>query len=212
LCVRRQLNGYGYKLKKELERTWWMLGLNAFFFIAGIFGGALSASSLSEGIQSQSAQAVDQTVTVLRQFVPAGRQVMTASMGRHLLGFALIWLSGAFVFLYPLSAAVLSATGFLSGFTVAYLVQVYGAKGFLYSAVGILPQALFLVPFYLIIATRALDHSIVRLRDMRYRVPSPQQWESWWRYSLRMVLMLIWMLIGCLLHAGISPWLIQIFS
>ena len=208
----RRLDGYGYKLKKELERTWWMLGLNAFFFIAGIFGGALSASSLSGGRQSQSAQAVDQTVTVLRQFVPAGRQVMTASMGRHLLGFALIWISGALVFLYPLSAAVLSATGFLTGFTVAYLVQVYGAKGFLYSAVGILPQALFLVPFYLIIATRALDHSIVRLRDMRYRVPAPQQWESWWKYSLRMILMLIWMLAGCLLHAALSPWLVRIFS
>ena len=210
--MRRHLDGYGYTLKKELERTWWMLGLSAFFFIAGIFGGALSASSLSEGVQSQSAQAVDQTVTVLRQFVPAGKQVMTASMGRHLLGFGLIWVSGAFVFLYPLSAAVLSATGFLSGFTVAYLVQVYGAKGFLYSAVGILPQSLFLVPFYLIIATRALDHSIVRLRDMRYRAPSRQQWDAWWKYSLRMVLMLVWMLIGCLLHAGLSPWLVRIFS
>jgi stage II sporulation protein M len=210
--VRRRLDGYGYQLKKELERTWWMLGLNTFFFIAGIFGGALSASSLSEGAQSQSAQAVAQTVDVLRQFVPAGKRVMTASMGRHLIGFALIWVSGAFVFLYPLSAAVLSATGFLTGFTVAYLVQMYGARGFLYSAVGILPQSLLLVPFYMVISTRALEHSIVRLRDIRYRVPAPQQWEAWWKYSLRMVLMLVWMLAGCLLHAVVSPWLVKILS
>lgn len=210
--MRRRVEKYSYNLKKELERTWWMLGLNVFFFIAGLVGGAMSASSLSEGIQRQSAQAVDQTVTVLRQFVPEGKRVMTASMGRHLLGFALIWLSGALVFLYPLSAAVLSATGFLTGFTVAYLVQVYGAKGFLYSAVGILPQSLFLVPFYLIIATRALEYAIERLRDRKYHLASRQRWESWWRYSLKMVLMLIWMLAGCLLHAALSPWLVQIFT
>lgn len=210
--VRRHAEGYGYRLKKELERTWWMVVLNIFFFIAGIIGGAMSASSLSEGLQRESSDAMDRTVTVLRQFVPEGRRVMTASMGRHLIGFVLIWLSGALVFLYPLSAAVLSATGFLTGFTVAYMIQVYGARGFLYSAVGILPQALFLVPFYLIIATRALDHGVERLKDSRYHVPGRARWDSWLQYSLKMVLMLTWMLAGCLIHAALSPWLVSIFS
>lgn len=210
--MRRRLEGYGYTLDRELKRTWWMVALNVFFLMAGLIGGAFSASSLSEGVQSQSARAVDQTVTVLRQFVPEGRRVITASMGRHLLGFGVIWISGALVFLYPLSAAVLSATGFLTGFTVAYLIQVYGAKGFLYSAVGILPQSLFLVPFYLIIATRALDHSIGRFRDARYHIPGKAQWDSWWKYSLKMVLALTLMLAGCFTHAALSPWLVRIFS
>jgi len=78
----------------------------------------------------------------------------------------LIWLLGISMIGLPLILILLFLKGMVIGFTIGFLVQQMGFKGFLLSFAGVLPQNLIIVPTFIAAAVLSVAFSLQMIRKL----------------------------------------------
>ncbi|HHV39282.1 MAG TPA: stage II sporulation protein M [Tepidimicrobium sp.] len=118
----------------------------------------------------------------------------------------LIWVTGMVVIgLFTIPATILFR-GFAMGFTVGFLVNEYGVKGFLFSILGILPHNLLIVPSIISIAAIGLTLSTKKFRRRDINIKNNRSAQfNFINYSILVLFFSIFILIGCLIEAYVSP-------
>ncbi len=96
--------------------------------------------------------------------------------------------------------------GFTGGFTLFFLLRLYGFRAVLFALLGILPHALLLLPAYFVALSASLYHAVTLLKEPK----EPK--HRLFRLSLCLVGALSLTLASSLLQAYIEPALIRLIA
>ena len=124
----------------------------------------------------------------------------------------LIWLTGIIVIGVPIIPIIVLFRGFALGFTVGFLVNEYGIKGFLFSILGILPHNLFIIPGIISIASTGMAFSINSVKNRKLKVRNNNLYFNIINYSVLILVFCIFIVAGCLVEAYISPIFLRLLS
>jgi stage II sporulation protein M len=130
-------------------------------FMMGIIFGAIVVNSLTVS------QKTDLYLYISRFFgqvadgeLSSSNEVFIQSYLHHIKYVGLMWLLGISIIGLPVILVLLFLKGIVVGFTVGFLVNQLGWKGFLLSFVSVLPQNLIIIPAFIIIGTIAVSFSL----------------------------------------------------
>lgn len=134
-------------------------------FLMGVIFGAILVNSLSFTQKEDLFYYLSQFFGQVSENNMASSQDMFVQSAAHNIKYiALIWILGISVIGLPVILILLFLKGVVVGFTVGFLVNQMGWSGFLLSFVSILPQNIFIVPVFIVIAAMAVSLSIKMTR------------------------------------------------
>ncbi|NLJ77800.1 MAG: stage II sporulation protein M [Tissierellia bacterium] len=116
-----------------------------------------------------------------------------------------IWITGTIVIGLVVIPIIILFRGFAMGFTVGFLVNEYGIKGLFFCILGIFPHNLLIIPSIISIASMGMALSIKKFRRKDLRIGSKTFQSNAINYSISVLFFSIFVLIGCLVEAYISP-------
>ncbi|QQY80631.1 stage II sporulation protein M [Keratinibaculum paraultunense] len=116
----------------------------------------------------------------------------------------LIYITGFIVIGIPIISMVVLFRGFALGFTVGFLVNEYGFKGFIFSILGILPQNLIIIPVLLAISSIGIVFSMKSIKNRKFRCTNNNVNLSVTNYSILVLCFSIIVIGGCFVEAYIS--------
>ncbi|MBP3038983.1 stage II sporulation protein M [Bacillaceae bacterium Marseille-Q3522] len=117
----------------------------------------------------------------------------------------LMWILGISVIGLPLILILLFLKGMVVGFTVGFLVNQMGWKGFLLSSMSILPQNFIIIPIYLMTAALAITISLKMIRRQFLKKVREPILPLFKRYFLYFVAALLLLLAAAGIEAYVSP-------
>lgn len=127
-------------LKNRGMKTYFIIG--AAIFIVGMFLGSFYAAGLEGNAYSEVAE-------YLKTFFSKGfgekAEVFKKSLWLNFRVFFVIFMAGFFKLTIPVTIATVGFQGFISGFTTASFVKVFGIKGLLLGLSGILATVTFIL-------------------------------------------------------------------
>ena len=120
----------------------------------------------------------------------------------------LLWVLGLSVIGLPIILILLFLKGIVIGFTVGFLVNQMGLKGFLLSFVSVLPQNLILVPAFIMIGTASISFSLRMIRmQLRKSEPFLPMITS---YAFLMAGVVLLIICSSAIEAYVSPVLMKL--
>lgn len=124
----------------------------------------------------------------------------------------LIWITGIVIIGFIVIPMVILFRGFAMGFTVGFLINEYGFKGFLFSILGILPHNLLIIPSIISIASIGMAMSISNFKKKGLNIRGKSLYFNIIDYSVLILFFSIFILTGCLIEAYISPIFLRLLS
>lgn len=181
------------------------------FFFLGVFGGTYTVKGMTEAQSMELLNYLDLFLKGLGEWnVSPGAAAQHATLN-NLKIMLYVWLLGLTVIGIPLVLLLVSARGFVLGFTVGFLVQEKGGQGILIALVAILPPSILNIPTLIVGAVLAITFSwwLVKGRG-RYETTSlPKQFAA---YCSIMVLVAIISALAGFVEAYVSPTLLKLIS
>lgn len=98
--------------------------------------------------------------------VASSADMFQQSFYHNLKYLGLMWILGISIIGLPIILVMLFIKGMVVGFTVGFLVNQLGLKGFLLSFVTVLPQNVLLIPAFIIMCTVAITFSLKIIRQL----------------------------------------------
>lgn len=134
-------------LKKHTEENVLKYILVTAFFAAGLAAGiAVSVTGGERDSLAETVRAVCETISAEGVDAP---KIFRISLFKSFRNCLAIFAGGLSLWLFPLTAFCLFATGFSCGYTAAFLSANFGGEGLLLSAVSLLTTFAFAVPIYI---------------------------------------------------------------
>ncbi len=195
---------------KEEIREYLQENMGIYIFIVTLFGaGVLIGALLVRGLEGSQHEALLQYFNqfindCLESQAPEGRTILGQSVKINFQYLFLIWLSGLFMFGFPVAMFLIGWRGFSMGFAVGFLVRRSALWGVLFALGSILPHSLLIIPVLIIIAVTGFSFSWFKFRGYLERKPYPAG-KRLFPYTAITVLLGVLMMAGCLVEAYISP-------
>lgn len=123
-----------------------------------------------------------------------------------------IWFSCMIYIGIIITPAIMLFRGFALGFSVGFFVNEYGAKGFLFSVLGIFPQNLFIIPGMISIASIGIAFSVSNFKRKKLRVKNSSALSLVIDYSILILLFSVIVFLGCLIEAYIAPIFLRLLT
>jgi len=185
------------------------------FFIIGISAGAFTVKSLSDSHKQELISYMRGFFNVLNNNSVDGFSVLKQSLANNLQISALIWILGITVVGIPLILLLITARGFIIGFTVGFLADQLGIKGTLFSIVTILPQNIIIIPGILVVAVIGIGFSTMIIKNKfgkSYNSHNDSAVKQFILYSTIILFICGIISIGCVLEAYVTPVFMRLLS
>ncbi|MFB5661564.1 stage II sporulation protein M [Alteribacillus sp. HJP-4] len=149
---------------KEQQSLYWFTFV---LLMMGVFFGAVLVNSLPLGIKNDLHRYVQQFLTQFEKgsFVTSA-QIFKQSLSHHAGYIGLMWVLGLSVAGVPFILILLFLKGVVSGFTIGFLVQQMGSKGFFLAVASILPQNIVVIPCYMIMSAVSIGISLSIIKHL----------------------------------------------
>lgn len=177
--------------------------LTVFCIMSGTVIGSLSAASIS-------GERFDALSGYMNNFLSAygiqsanRSEIFLFSLYANIKILLFMWVSGLWIGFIPIGLLQLGIKGYKLGFTVAFLIQLYGGKGIMLILVSLLSQVLFLIPALMFFAVFNLKFA-VELRRIRLRGNLPDK-DVYFKNFLALLFVLIILVLCSLIDAFIVP-------
>ncbi|OKO90507.1 stage II sporulation protein M [Geobacillus proteiniphilus] len=122
---------------------------------------------------------------------------------------ALMWVLGISVIGLPIILVLLFFKGVVVGFTVGFLVNQMGWRGFLLSFVSIMPQNLVAIPLMIVMGVISISFSLHMVRNQFMKRPHGSMFPMVMRYAAAMVAVALGLLLSSAVEAYLSPALMK---
>ena len=205
---------------KRTQRTRWTgrgngffflcLGVLAVFFLAGVFGGQVSAGKTPDGVNTELSQYLADYCSLDMDEAASGRVFLSALLiyfRYPILAFLLGFAAPAAVFL-PLVSAVF---GFFLSFSACCFFQAFGNLGLPVALAVFGLRTLVTLPCFLVLAAPALQKAAAglwgRLTGQGKRLLKQRQNPEWW---LGVCIIAAILLAGALAEVFVSPVLLKL--
>jgi len=182
------------------------------FFVVGISSGAFTVKALSDQHKGELISYMQNFFQVLNQSTFDAFSVLKQSLVNNLQTGILTWILGVTIIGIPLILLIIVIRGFIIGFTVGFLIEQMGIKGFLFCVFAILPQNLFIIPGIIIIAVIAVSFSVMLIKsklNKNYQVDMVRQFVL---YSTIVAAVFLVILLGSFIEAYITPIFMRFIS
>ncbi|SFE32099.1 stage II sporulation protein M [Alteribacillus iranensis] len=133
----------------------------------GVIFGAVLVNSLSLPLKNDLYGYVEQFLVHFETGTDiTSREIFLQSISHHTTYIGLMWVLGLSVAGVPFILILLFLKGVISGFTIGFLVQQMGSKGFFLAFTSVLPQNLIIVPAYIIMAVISISISLSIIKHL----------------------------------------------
>ncbi|KJE26701.1 stage II sporulation protein M [Geobacillus kaustophilus] len=122
---------------------------------------------------------------------------------------ALMWVLGISVIGLPIILVLLFFKGVVVGFTVGFLVNQMGWRGFLLSFVSIMPQNLVALPLMIVMGVISISFSLHMVRNQFMKRPHGSMFPMVMRYAAAMAAVALGLLLSSAVEAYLSPALMK---
>ncbi|WP_409301506.1 stage II sporulation protein M [Peribacillus sp. SCS-155] len=179
-------------------------------FLMGVVFGAILVNSLSYTQKEDLFYYLSRFFGQVSQGkIASDHEMFTQSLSHNLKYISFIWILGISIVGLPIILILLFLKGMVVGFTVGFLVNQMGWNGFLLSFVSVLPQNIFIVPVFIIIAAFAVSLSVKMIRRLFLRQVREPLKPSIYRYILTLGLSILFLAAAGAIEAYISPSLMK---
>ncbi len=200
------------QIREYLRENMGMYIFMIILFSAGVLAGAFQVRGLGDNQHTVLQQYFDQFVSgCLESQAPEGRLILGQSVKINFQYLFLIWLSGLFMFGFPVAAILIGWRGFSVGFAVGFLVERSALGGVLFALGSILPHSLLIVPALIVIAVTGFSFSWLRFKSRLEKTPYPTG-NRLLPYTVFNIFIGMFMMAGCLVEAYISPVFIKLLA
>lgn len=127
--------------------------------------------------------------------------IFRESLWQHFVTAFFIWFFGLFIWGSPFILTTIGIRGFSFGFTIGFMIENYRIGGFLFSLVCILPQSIVYVPCY-------ISMGII---SMLFSLKKDHGHNKIGKYTAKIAIVFIVLLIGVLIETFASPFLFPLF-
>lgn len=127
----------------------------------------------------------------------------------HLTYIGLIWLLGISIIGLPIILVLLFLKGVVVGFTVGFLVDQMGVKGFLLSFVAVLPQNIIVIPVYIAVSAISISFCVQLIRQLFVKKRADSILPQLFRYSLAFIVVGIFLIVASFIEGYASPYLMK---
>lgn len=178
----------------------------------GISSGAITIKVLNTGQKNELINFLDSFFKVLNENSISSFSLLKQSLMNNLQTVILIWILGIIVVGIPVIMGVLILRGFVIGFTVGFLIEGFGLKGFLFALFAVMPQNIFIIPCLIIISVIATKFSVVIIKNKLRKAPSYNFSNKVSKYSVSIFMISLLILLGSLVEAYITPFFMRLIS
>ncbi len=198
-------------IEKQLKDNIASYSLVLVFFIAGIAAGAFTVDALSLAQKEELIAYFQNFFSILDKEPVQSAFVFKQSLLNNSQFVFFIWLLGITVIGVPLILMVVAIKGFIIGFSVSFLVEGMGFKGFLFALAAVLPQNLFIVPGILFAGVLGISFSVSMFRRRKAQLKKKFT-NGLAVYSFNVLISLTLLFIGSLVEGYVTPIFIKLFS
>lgn len=189
---------------EHIRSRWLAYLLAVLVFVVGTIGGAVTVKAVSFH-QKQDLISYLNTYfesMMVGKLEPASWQSVAWANIQTVL---LLWLCGLVVFGVPGILVVLFARGFIVGFSVGFLVDELGLKGFLFALASVIPHNLVAVPALVGLGALGISFSLSVIFSNRRRIIARRGTSPAVQYSLNALVYAVLMLVASLIEVYITP-------
>ena len=180
--------------------------------MVGISSGAFTVKALSDQHKGELIRYMQSFFQVLNQKSFNEFSVLKQSLVNNLQTGILTWILGVTIIGIPLILLIIVIRGFIIGFTVGFLIEQMGLKGFLFSIFAILPQNLFILPGIIVIAVIAISFSVMIIKNKLNKNYQVDMVKQFMLYSTIITMVFLVILMGSIVEAYITPIFMRFIS
>lgn len=192
-----------------------LYGIVIFVFLIGITSGAFTVNAISPNQIGGLAEYIENFInsTGSGTDIDVDKVAILLEGLRQYCGFAfIVWFLGLSYVGIPMIVIAFGLKGFLLGFTTGFIVSSYGARGFLFILMCILPQNLIYIPCITIIVIIALENAMSSYKQRKSPVSRQYRNKNFTSYTIKILMVTIVLMIGILYETFIAPLFLNIFS
>jgi stage II sporulation protein M len=182
------------------------------FFAIGISIGAFTVKALDDVQKQALIKYLQGFFQILTSKKVDSLVVLKQSAKNNLQTVFVLWILGITVIGIPITLLIIGIRGFIIGFTVGFLLDGLGIKGFFFTILAILPQNLIIIPCIIGISVISVNFSVMLIKDRLAKRWTRNYWEKFFSYSLFIVVVLGISVCGSLIEAYITPIFIKLLS
>lgn len=189
---------------KHIKENFIIYFLLIVVLMIGISAGAITIHVLSDEQNENLINFLDSFFNVLSEEKIENFTLLKHSFINNLQTAILIWILGITVIGLPITVIVVAIRGFILGFTVGFLINELGFKGFAFSIFALLPQNIFIIPGIIALSVLSITFSI-KVITHKSRYGNFNFLTELTKYSISTVTLSILIIIGIFVEAYITP-------
>lgn len=175
------------------------------FFTIGIVAGAYTVKALPSLQKVDLMEYLEGFFQILKNQEINNHQLFMQSLLNSVKIFVPILLLGLTIIGTPFILLLLGFRGFILGFTLGFIIDELALKGVLFIILSILPHNLFYIPGLIGIGVIAVSFSTYLFKNKINRQVIYNKKGQIWTYSCIMFIILIFLLLGSIIEAYITP-------
>jgi stage II sporulation protein M len=180
--------------------------------MVGISSGAFTTKALSQAENKELIKYLQNFFRIVDTKVIDQFSILKQALINNLQTGVLIWILGVTIIGIPLILLLVAVRGFIIGFTVGFFIQQMGVKGLIFSILSLLPQNIIIIPGVIIVAVLGISFSIMLIRNKVKKTRYDNVLNQFFVYSTVIAIVHIFIAVGCLVEAYISPLFIKYMS
>lgn len=177
----------------------------------GISAGAITINMLNREQTQSLISFLDSFFKILDQEKIDNINIMKHSFSNNFQTVVSIWVLGITVIGLPLIFVIIVLRGFIVGFTVGFLINELGFKGFSFSMLSILPQNIFIIPGIIALAVLSINFSLKIVTSRTKRGTKFNFASELTRYSVTTAILSILIVIGSIIESYVTPVFMKLF-
>jgi len=191
------------------RERWLALVLVAIMFVVGIVSGAITITAVTVPQRQDLVRYINTYFEsiMVGTLVPATWQSVVWGNFQVV---AILWLCGLLVFGAPGILLLLFLRGFIIGFSVGFLVEEFGIRGFLFALSSIIPHNLLAVPAMVGLGASGIAFSFAVIFGANQRTVQRRGGTSVAKFSLNTIPYIFLMVLACLIEVLITPVFIRV--
>ncbi|RKD27861.1 stage II sporulation protein M [Caminicella sporogenes] len=199
-------------LIKHIQRNIITYFVVIMFFLIGISSGAFTTKALSDSENGELIAYLENFFKIVDTKTIDNFAILKQSLINNLQTGVLIWILGVTIIGIPAILFLIGLRGFIIGFTVGFIIKQKGLKGLIFSIFSLLPQNIIIIPGIIVTGVLGISFSVMLIKSKVEKNVHNNILNQFFVYSTVIAIVYIFIALGCIIEAYISPLFVKYLS
>ncbi len=197
---------------EHFKNNFFLYFISILCLMIGICAGAITIKIIDEGQKKEILNFLDSFFKIINENDINSFELLKQSFVNNFQTIMLLWFLGIIVIGVPVILGILALRGFIIGFTVGFLFEGFGFKGFLFAVFAVLPQNFFVIPSLVIISVISTKFSIMIIKNKMRKNIRYNFFSAITSYTINIILISSLLVLGSFVEAYITPIFMKLIS